>query len=53
MSEKKITIKNEDKGGMSKLLNPIKPARERPGLEEILKEIEEAEIDETVDLVGK
>jgi hypothetical protein len=46
MDEKKITIKNDPKEGMNKLLNPVRPVRIKPELEEILKEIEEIQKEE-------
>ena len=44
MEQKKVTIKNEEKSGLNKLLNPIVKPKKESNLEEILKEIEEEDV---------
>ena len=44
--KKKITIKNEEKGNIGKLLNPVVKVKKESNLDEILKEIEEVQKEE-------
>jgi len=40
MEQKKVTIKNDEKGSLNKLLNPVVKPKKEPNLETILHEIE-------------
>ena len=46
MENKKVTITNENKSGLNKLMNPIVKPKKDSNLEEILKEIEDIQNEE-------
>ena len=46
MENKKVTISNENKNGLNKLMNPIIKLKKDSNLDEILKEIEEIQNEE-------